>query len=322
MKKIVLWVALVAWCVQLGAQEKTAVRLLYWNIQNGMWSDQPNNYDHFVDFVKEQHPDICVWCEAASIYYSHTATGFKSKDEAYLPSNWDSLAERYGHRFVYLAGWRDNYPQVITSKYPIRNVKRILGDADKVIVAHGAGWAQIEIEGNTLNLVTLHTWPHAYAYMAKDVEQSKAEHGGDKYRAMEMQHICESTILTAPKAADELWMMMGDFNSVSRVDAPHYSFEADSPRYLVHDYIRANTPYRDVIYDRYGGDFQTSTGGKSRIDFVYATPRMEKSITFAKIYKSEGWLKVVRDPQKLSNFYHPSDHLPIIVDFELKADKK
>ena len=28
------------------------MRLLYWNIQNGMWSDQSNGYDNFVAWVK------------------------------------------------------------------------------------------------------------------------------------------------------------------------------------------------------------------------------------------------------------------------------
>ena len=39
------------------------LRLLYWNIQNGMWSDQANNYNNFVAWVKKYDPDICVWCD-------------------------------------------------------------------------------------------------------------------------------------------------------------------------------------------------------------------------------------------------------------------
>lgn len=44
------------------------LKVLYWNIQNGMWADQENNYDNFVEYVKSQDPDICVWCEAESRY--------------------------------------------------------------------------------------------------------------------------------------------------------------------------------------------------------------------------------------------------------------
>ena len=44
------------------------VKVLYWNIQNGMWHDQGNNYDNFVAYVKDLDPDICVWAEAESRY--------------------------------------------------------------------------------------------------------------------------------------------------------------------------------------------------------------------------------------------------------------
>ncbi len=48
------------------------LRVLYWNIQNGMWSDQANNYNNFVAWVKKYDPDICVWCESATIYKDNT----------------------------------------------------------------------------------------------------------------------------------------------------------------------------------------------------------------------------------------------------------
>ena len=307
-------------CAGSYARDAKDIRLLYWNIQNGMWSDQPNNYDNFVEFVKSQDPDICVWCEGASIYYSNTADYYKTVDEKYLPYNWDSLAERYGHKYVYVAGWRDDYPQVVTSKFPIRNVKRILGDAEDVIVTHGAGWVQLEVQGKTLNIVTLHTWPQAYTYRAEDREASKAEHGGDKYRRREIERICKETILSEPDAKNQYWMMMGDFNSRSRVDSAQYDLPEDSPAYLVHDYIKESTPYRDIISVWYDKKFFPSTHNNKRIDFVYASPLLYACIRDTKIFPLEGWLAPVRDPQKLSNFYHPSDHLPILVDFNIGGE--
>ena len=54
-----------------GCGERTDdMRLLYWNIQNGMWSDQSNGYDNFVAWVKGYDPDVCVWCEAP-VSYTH-----------------------------------------------------------------------------------------------------------------------------------------------------------------------------------------------------------------------------------------------------------
>lgn len=175
------------------------MRLLYWNIQNGMWSGQGDNYDKFVEWVRAYDPDVCVWCEAQSIYKTGTADKMDVADR-YLVGNWGELAARYGHKYWYVGGHRDNYPQVITSKYPIENVERIVGSKPDSVVTHGAGWARIEKNGKTVNIVTLHTWPQGYAFQAKDRDASRAENGGDKYRRMEMEYICNHTIHSVPGA--------------------------------------------------------------------------------------------------------------------------
>ena len=298
-------------------QEPATMRLLYWNIQNGMWDGQNDNYDRFVNWVKEQDPDICVWCEAQSIWLTDSDQAMP-KEDRYLEANWGELAARYGHQYWGIGGHRDNYPQVITSKYPISYVAKIVGEEPDLVVSHGAGWATVEVNGKKVNIVTLHTWPQAYAYRAEDRDASKAEHGGDKYRAMEMKFICEHTIGTVPDADKQLWMMMGDFNSPSRVDNDKYGFDDDNTKLLVHDYIRENTPYIDVIKEKYPGEFKPSVGSQtSRIDFVYCTKPLYDCITYADIIWDD-YTTPIRDPQNLSNFWRPSDHLPIIVDFDIK----
>lgn len=121
----------------------------------------------FRAWVKGYDPDVCVWCEAQSIYKSGTAERMDSVDR-YLTANWGELAARYGHKYWYVGGHRDNFPQVVTSKYPIENVQRIVGQAPDSIVSHGAGWARIVKNGRPVNIVTLHTWPQAYAFQAVD----------------------------------------------------------------------------------------------------------------------------------------------------------
>ena len=301
---------------QARGKSKNRLRLLYWNIQNGMWDGQEDNYDRFVGWVKAQNPDVCVWCEAQSIYKTASAEKLAVEDR-YLTDNWGELAARYGHKYWYVGGHRDNYPQVITSKYPIENVERIVGAQPDSVVTHGCGWATIAKNGHKINIVTLHTWPQAFAYGAADREASRAEHGGDKYRRREIEYICNHTIATVPDADKQLWMMMGDFNSVSRLDNAVYKIPAGDTRLLVHDYILDRTPYVDVIAERYPGEFHTSTGGRARIDFVYCTRPLYDRVTGAEIILDE-YTKPVRDPKKLSNFYHPSDHLPIVVDFDMK----
>lgn len=289
------------------------LRLVYWNIQNGMWDGQDDNYDRFVAWVSEKNPDICVWCEGQSIYYNGTDKPMKA-EERFLTDGWKALAKRYGHDYVYVGGHRDNYPQVITSRYPIENVERIVGAEPDSVVTHGAGWARIDVDGQKVNIVTLHTWPQKWAFRAQDQNASKAENGGDKYRRMEMEYICNHTILTSPGAADELWMMMGDHNARSRVDNFFYKYPEDDTRFLVHDFILQNTPYVDVIADRFKGVFKTSMHGQSRIDFVYLTPALNAKVVDADIIADQ-YTEPVRNPEHVSNFWHPSDHRPVMVDF-------
>lgn len=295
---------------------KNNMRLLYWNIQNGMWSGQGDNYDKFVEWVRACDPDVCVWCEAQSIYRTGTADKMEA-DARYLVGNWGVLAARYGHKYWYVGGHRDNYPQVITSKYPIGNVERIVGAEPDSVVTHGAGWARIEKNGKTVNIVTLHAWPQGYAFGAGDRAASRAENGGDKYRLMEMEYICNHTIRRVPGAEKQLWMMLGDFNAYASCDNSFYKYPADDPRFWVHDYLLRNTPYVDVIAGKHPGEFKTTTGGKARIDFVYCTPPLYERITHADVV-TDAYTGPVRDPGRLSNFWHPSDHRPIVVDFNMQ----
>ena len=138
------------------AQEKKQIKLLYWNIQNGMWDGQGDNYGRFVKWVAEQDPDICVWAEAQTNYKTDSDRKV-SAEERFLPDGWSALAARYGHKYIWKGGHRDGFPQVITSKYPIENVSRICGSKEGLkitalaeedsVAMHGAGWAAIDIAG-------------------------------------------------------------------------------------------------------------------------------------------------------------------------------
>lgn len=291
------------------------LKVLYWNIQNGMWADQENNYDNFVEYVKSQDPDICVWCEAESRYRTGTNVKMTEYDEFYLPWNWDFLARRYGHQYVLVCGKRDTFPQVITSKYPVRIVKRVNGNGDDIIVVHGAGWAQVEVGGKEINIVTLHTWPQRYAYKAENQAESGKNQEGDVFRAKEMKYICDQTIGTVPDAASQYWMMLGDFNAVSRVDNSIYGFDEDNKAFLVHDYVSGNTPYIDIVDRLHPGDFQKSTFSGRRIDFIYMTEPLFRKVRSAEIIH-DGYPMSCRDPRGVTKFCYPSDHYPIIVNIK------
>ena len=308
-----LLVAVVALC---GCTRDTSLRVLYWNFQNGMWADEPNNYDNFVEWVKKYDPDVCIWCEAQTIYEKGTDKACKP-EARYLIENWGELAARFGHQYWEKGGHRDNYPQVITSKLPIEVVQQIVGGEPDSVVTHGAGHFQVEFNGKKVNIVTLHTWPQRHAFRAEDIEASRAENGGDHYRRKEMEYICKHTIIPNKDAQNEMWIMAGDFNSRTRKDNHFYKYNENSTAFLVHDYILENTPYVDIIGERFAGEFHTTTQGKSRIDFVYCTQPLYERILDAYVVCDE-YTSINATRDEKTKFYFPSDHLPILVDFEMK----
>ncbi|MDE7443073.1 MAG: endonuclease, partial [Muribaculaceae bacterium] len=129
------------------------------------------------------------------------------------------------------------------------------------------------------------------------------------------------TINQVPDADQQLWMMMGDFNSRSSIDNYFYKLDPASTGFLVHDYILQETPYVDVIAETYPGEFKTSCLGNARIDFVYCTKPLMDRVKHADIVRND-YTEPVRHPQNLSNFCLPSDHRPIVVDFDMKKSKK
>ena len=299
---------------------KGNLRVLYWNIQNGMWYDQPNSYKQFVAFVKKYDPDVCVWCESSSMYKNNTNTSASSSSR-YLPSNWLTLCRRYGHNYAAQSGWRDNFPQEVTSKYPITTVLKITDTDDpEKPIAHGAAIQKITVNGQDIYFVTCHMWPQAYGFGVAESDQarSKAAYEGDYYRQYEMQYIIDHTINATEYAGVKNWILVGDLNSRSRVDNGTYNYTTSSTAFLTQDVILNQTDMVDVIAQRYPApaNFVASTYGTSRIDYVYVSPELMGHVVNGFILNDQWNYKDVTSPY-VSSFHIPSDHRPILVDFEL-----
>lgn len=293
------------------------IRILIWNIQNGMWADQGNNYDNFVAWVKSYNPDVCIWCEAKSNYKTDLKQSIPS-GQNYLPDGWGELAKRYGHDNWSKGGHRDNFPQVITSKYPIETIQKIIGNQADTVVSHGAGHFRITIEDKEINFVSLHTWPQKYAFGISSSEQanSTANNGGDYYRLKEITYICEHTIGKSADPQNEWWLMAGDFNAQSSLDNHKYNYALSDTRFLVHDYVLEETPYIDVINEKHKGEFLSTTSGTSRIDFAYCSPAMMENVTYADVIK-DWWVgSIIKD--EATGFKRPSDHRPLLLQVIMK----
>lgn len=342
--------------VKKGEWERSGsdLRVLFWNIQNGMWSDQTEQFANFRAFIKKYDPDVCVWCEAQSIYKDR-GTSMCAASERYFPAAWPEFAASYGHKYSAIGGYRlyadDYFPQVVTSKYPITTLAKITEtDSEHLTlaqkyddgkshaaqyhatcgenycpVAHGAAVQQVDVNGLKVNIVTLHLWPHAYSYYAKYVSGQTSDPqsvGGNRQRKAEIEYICSRSIEDPALSSQENWLMMGDFNTRSRKDNWRYDLPQDSPFLSSHDYILDNTFYKDIIAEKWPGQyFATRTWCNDaagnypvRYDFMYASPAMMSRVKNAMIL-NESWTNMV---WAMSNYYDSSDHRPILVDFTLK----
>ena len=308
-------------------KDNSNLRVILFNIQNGACTDQHNNYDNFVAWVKKYDPDICIWCESETIYEDKSDVRLVNDSDKYLPDNWDKVAARYGHNYVAVAGNRDNYPQTITSKYPIKVVQRITDTDDGGLygakyILHGAGHFQIDVHGKRLNIVSCHMHPKAYAPGTSAANQaaSEAAYEGDYFREYEMKYIVKNTVNHPSYANEEYWLLGGDTNSRSPYDEWYYGTSTFAPcKYLVHKYIIENTDMKDTIADRLPKDethFVTSTYGATRIDFLYASPAMFDKITNSAMLMDD-WMDELPAWEYHSAFRNPSDHRPVIVDFNL-----
>jgi hypothetical protein len=161
-------------------------------------------------------------------------------------------------------------------------------------------------------------WPQAYRYGAPSAEQeeSKANNEGDHYRLYEMQYIIDKTINNPQYAGEKYWLIGGDTNAVARIDNWHYGYDTSSTKFLVHDLIASKTDLKDVIVSRYPGCFMATTASGRRIDIMYASPAMydmmDNSMTLV-----DAWVASTAKSTYCSSFYEPSDHHPVLMDFDL-----
>lgn len=275
-------------------------KLLSWNIQDGMWCDQFNDYVNFVAYINEINPDVFCIQEAATHWdidgknLSHYSRYLPYPDQKNVESKWDNpsgwvaLAKRWGHEYVVMGPYKDNYPVVITSKYPIEIIERLRGD-ENTTVSHGALYAKVHFTDDiSVNLVNLHLQPDNVA-------------NASNFRMNEINFYLSKTINSKEHYRDEHWLMMGDFNSNvgKNVDVE----------------VRKNS-----YYDLWA---EMNSYSKSYIDFIYGTESMRKSLkSIDFLYGFAHMEKIMYSPNGVainngSGVWKYSDHYPILAEFSL-----
>lgn len=116
---------------------KADIKIISYNILQGMRSDTTEGKQRFVSWIKKNAPDVLALQEV---------TGFTQ-------SGLESLARAYGHPYAALLIEGEKYPVAITSKYPVTNVRKVTDNMDR-------GFIQADILGQTF--VVLHLSPFDY----------------------------------------------------------------------------------------------------------------------------------------------------------------
>lgn len=275
-------VFLLAWA---GMRPSGTWHVMSYNIADGMWYDQYDGYDSFVDWVSGKDPDVLALCECATHWDKEKKNIPGEQGLRYLPDGLPELAKRWGHRHTAIGPYQDNYPVAITSRYPVTTVQRI-GDG----LSHGA--LHVRIKG--INFVVLHLWPHWYSKTDKERKGG----GGDAFRVMEITAILDSTINNPEFSSEKNWVFMGDFNSFSPSDSAYFPGRS----YEVHR-LMLSAGLHDIIGEMNSGVFVPSENReKYRIDYIYCSDSI--------------WEKVLRSETIKDGFtLKASDHRPLEAEF-------
>lgn len=142
-KLIGVAIAVIFTASSASAQAKP-LKLISYNILKGMETDTTTGKTVFVEWVKEQNPDVLAIQEAN--YFTQ-----KSLEE---------LAASYGHPYAVLLREK-GYPTAITSKTPIVMV-------DKVIDNMWHGFIACKVAG--YNMIILHLSPHVYTKRQEEIQ--------------------------------------------------------------------------------------------------------------------------------------------------------
>ena len=142
-KTILILILSAACAVTVSAQNK--VRVISFNILEGMKTDTTPGKQVFVGWVKKQAPDILALQEC----------------NKFTQKTLEELARAYGHAYAVIVKEK-GYPTGLTSKYPITGVQRITNN-----MTHGFIVAQVK----DFNIVVLHLNPHSYVKRRAEMDQ-------------------------------------------------------------------------------------------------------------------------------------------------------
>lgn len=143
-KYFLLLLFIIAGSLKAAAQDKDKMRLISYNILEGMKMDTTKGKQEFVAWIKSYDPDIMALEEC----------------NKFTQASLEEMAHAYGHPYAVLLK-TTGYPTAITSKYPIVDVQKVTDN-----MTHGFIICKIK----DLNVIVLHLNPHKYKKRREEIQ--------------------------------------------------------------------------------------------------------------------------------------------------------
>lgn len=220
--------------------------------------------------LSEGKADFAAWVDAQSpdVFVIQEANGYNTASLTTLAAHW-------GHEYA-MVGKDASYPVAVTSRYPITVVRD-----EKETLTHRL----LHVRINGYDMVDLHLNPFE-----------------NSIRVPQLEDVLDRTVRAYPDV--DKWMIMGDFNAISPLDANDVPILTD---YNVHNIMLAEGLV-DVQRYRYNYFISTCpTPGLSaattiprRYDFIYLSPAIVQYVSDVEVIKDDFTTNM-------------SDHYPVTV---------
>lgn len=273
----------------LSVKASGKIRLLYYNVLNGMERDAGNGYEHFAAWVRSLAPDVLMLAEAGDL---------------------DDVAPLWGHAYAAKISL-DNYPLVVTSSHSLPCLQRI---SNPGTVCHGALHVRMD---DRYDIVALHLRPTLDDNQSGKLDPEEyAKYGA--LRKTELSYILSRTLDNSAYASVKNWIFCGDFNAYSPQEKtavspynglPAYTYSEPTASVCYEVYPLIADKLKDVIWYKHAGAFKPSMyHSRSRLDYFFVSDGLYSRVAAADVVLG-GF-----PGNYNSSDVNPSDHMPLLMD--------
>lgn len=269
------------------AAQKPPMRLITYNILEGMKLDTASGKPAFVAWAKKMDPDILALQEVTN----------------FTQASLEKLAEQYGHKYAVLLIEGEKFPVAITSKYPILQVQKISDNMDR-------GFITASIQG--FNIISVHLTPFDYRKRAQEIDLMLAHINAQPSKQNWILMGDFNTLSPVDSAHYSDGRMIANYQAYEKKYAPILKLADGKIDYSVIEKVH-KAGFTDILHKLHPAFVKTvhpkryepKTGAdlSSRIDFIFVSKDLVKKAATARVLMDD-----------FTDNY--SDHYPVLLELK------